>query len=42
VHEKIIGGKRFSILPIDESEYFIEHHKNIDKQVKQNNFYKSI
>lgn len=42
VHEKIIGGKRFSILPIDEEEYCIQHHKHIDRQVKQNNFYKTI
>lgn len=42
VHEKIIGGKRFSILPIDEPEYCIQHHKSIDRQVKQNNFYKTI
>ena len=41
VHERIIGGQRFSSLPLDE-EYCIQHHKNIDRQEKQNNFYSSI
>jgi hypothetical protein len=41
VHERIIGGQKFSSLPLDE-EYCIEHHKTIERQEKQNNFYKSI
>ena len=41
VHEKIIGGERFSALPQDEI-YCIKHHKTIDRQEKQNNFYSSI
>lgn len=42
VHEKIIGGTRFSVLPIDESEYCIQHHKTIEKQVIQNELYSRI
>jgi hypothetical protein len=41
VHEKVYGGQKFSSLPLDE-EYCIEHHKTIERQEKQNNFYKSI
>ena len=41
VHERIIGGERFSSLPSDE-EYCIQHHKQIDRQEKQNNLYSSI
>ena len=41
VHERIIGGQRFSSLPNDE-EYCIQHHKTIDRQEKQNNLYSSI
>jgi hypothetical protein len=41
VHERIVGGQKFSSLPLDE-EYCIEHHKTIERQEKQNNFYKSI
>lgn len=41
VHERIIGGQRFSSLPLDE-EYCIQHHKEIKRQEKQNNFYSSI
>ncbi len=41
VHEKIIGGQKFSSLPLDE-EYCIQHHKTIDKQEKQNNLYNTL
>jgi glycosyltransferase involved in cell wall biosynthesis len=41
VHERIIGGQRFSSLPLDK-EYCIQHHKEIKRQEKQNNFYSSI
>ena len=41
VHERIIGGQKFSSLPNDE-EYCIQHHKTIERQEKQNNFYNSI
>jgi hypothetical protein len=41
VHERIIGGQRFSSLPNDE-EYCIQHHKTIDRQEKQNDLYSKI
>jgi hypothetical protein len=41
VHERIIGGEKFSSLPLSE-EYCIQHHKDIIRQEKQNNFYKTI
>ena len=42
VHERIIGGNKFSTLPQDIEEYCIQHHKTIQKQEKQNNFYNKI
>lgn len=42
VHEKIVGAKIYSILPIDESGYFLQHHKTITKQEQQNNLYNTI
>jgi hypothetical protein len=41
VHERIIGGQKFSSLPNDEV-YCIQHHKTIDRQEKQNNLYNSL
>ena len=41
VHERIIGGQKFSSLPLDE-EYCIQHHKTIERQEKQNNYYISL
>ena len=41
VHERIFGGQKFSSLPMDE-EYCIQHHKDIKRQEKQNNFYTTI
>jgi len=41
VHERIIGGQKFSSLPLDE-EYCIQHHKTIERQEKQNNYYSSL
>jgi hypothetical protein len=41
VHERIIGGQKFSSLPLDE-EYCIQHHKTIQRQEKQNNYYSSL
>lgn len=41
VHERIIGGQKFSSLPYDE-EYCIQHHKTIERQEKQNNYYNSL
>jgi hypothetical protein len=41
VHEKIVGGTNYSILPT-EDEYSIFHHKNIDRQEKQNQLYSKL
>jgi len=41
VHERIIGGERFASLPNDE-EYCILHHKDIERQRRQNNLYSTI
>jgi hypothetical protein len=41
VHERIIGGQKFSSLPLDE-EYCIIHEKSIERQRRQNNLYNSL
>jgi glycosyltransferase involved in cell wall biosynthesis len=41
VHERIIGGSKFASLPGDE-EYCIQHHKQIDRQERQNNYYNTL
>ena len=41
VHERIIGGEKFATLPSDEY-YCIEHHKQIERQERQNNFYNTL
>ncbi len=41
VHERIYGGQKFSSLPSDEV-YCIQHHKSIDRQEKQNNYYNTL
>jgi hypothetical protein len=41
VHERVIGGQKFSSLPLDE-EYCIQHHKTISRQEKQNNYYSTL
>ena len=41
VHERIIGGSIFASLPENE-EYCIQHHKTIERQERQNNFYQTI
>jgi hypothetical protein len=41
VHERI-DSKSYSLLPFDEIEYSILHHKTINKQEKQNNLYNNI
>ena len=41
VHERIIGGKYYSTFPTDEL-YCIQHHKTIERQEKQNDFYGRI
>ena len=42
VHERIIGYNKFSLLPEDDKDYSIIHHKTIDKQEKQNNYYSTL
>lgn len=41
VHERIVGYKYFSLLPKNE-KYSILHHKHINKQIIQNNFYSKL
>ena len=41
VHESIIGSKKYSLLP-EDFVYCIQHHKNIERQEKQNNYYNSL
>ena len=38
VHERILGGQKFSSLPTDDDDYCIQHHKTIERQEKQNKF----
>ena len=42
VHERIVGAKFYSLLPVDNEEYFIQHNKTITRQEKQNNFYNTL
>jgi glycosyltransferase involved in cell wall biosynthesis len=41
VHEKLIGYKQMALLP-SESILALQHHKTIQKQEKQNNFYDKL
>lgn len=41
VHEQIVGFKTFSRLPAYE-ELSLYHHKQIDRQERQNNFYETL
>ena len=41
VHEMMVGYQEYSYLPA-EKEFCIEHHKDIKKQEKQNEFYGTI
>jgi len=41
VHERITGYNNFSNFPAKE-EWCIYHHKSIDRQIVQNNFYETI
>lgn len=41
VHERIVGYNSLSILPFEE-EYCLYHHKDIQRQRKQNEFYETI
>ena len=42
VHERITSGRMYSLLPIDDENYFILHHKTIERQEKQNNYYNTL
>lgn len=41
VHEKIKGYKTYTVLPLQE-EYALQHHKSIEKQESQNNYYETL
>jgi hypothetical protein len=41
VHERIIGYNTLSVLPTDE-EYCLYHHKQIERQERQNNYYETL
>jgi hypothetical protein len=41
VHEVITGHKQFTLLP-ETDELSLIHHKTIEKQRKQNNFYNTL
>lgn len=41
VHERIIGSKKYSLLP-EDFVYCIQHYKTIERQEKQNNYYNTI
>ena len=41
VHERIVGYNTLSVLPQDE-EFCLHHHKQIERQEKQNAYYESL
>ena len=41
VHEVLDGYETHSILPLEE-EFALEHHKDIKRQEKQNNYYDTL
>ena len=41
VHEVLDGYKTHAILPLEE-QFALEHHKDIERQEKQNNFYATL
>lgn len=41
VHEKIVGAKAYSFLPVQE-EWSLKHFKTIGRQERQNEYYESI
>jgi hypothetical protein len=41
VHERIIGSKKYSMLP-EDFVYCIQHNKTIERQERQNNYYKTL
>lgn len=42
VHERVVGAKFYSILPDDDDDYCIIHHKDIKRQEKQNAYYNTL
>ena len=42
VHEVLVGYKSLAPLPADDNTFALGHHKTIEKQEKQNNFYNTI
>jgi hypothetical protein len=42
VHERITSGRMYSLLTTDDEIYFIYHHKTIEKQERQNNYYNTL
>jgi hypothetical protein len=42
VHEKIIGHATYAHLPMEETELALRHHKQIERQEKQNLLYDTI
>jgi hypothetical protein len=42
VHERISSGRIYSLLPIDDENFFLTHIKTINKQEKQNNYYSKL
>lgn len=41
VHEVLEGYQTYAILPL-EMEYSLSHHKYIDRQIRQNNYYETL
>ena len=41
VHERVVGARYYSLLP-NEDSYSLIHHKKIERQERQNNFYNNI
>lgn len=42
VHEKLVGWKVGAHIPQEEPDYALQHHKTIERQEKQNNYYSTL
>ena len=42
VHEKIVGHSTYAHLPMEETELALLHHKQIERQEKQNEYYNTL
>jgi len=42
VHEVLVGYKSLAPLPADDNTFALGHHKTIEKQEKQNNYYNTL